>query len=113
VDLAGEFGKKAPEEPPKPAPPQVKLVTLTQSDIVNAMRGVQPRVQACANQYKVPGTAMANISVAAGGKVSSAKVTGKFAGTPTGTCVENAAKAAKFPACQSMNFPWPFTLMPR
>jgi predicted Zn finger-like uncharacterized protein len=111
--LVSEFGKKGPAEAAKPAAPQVKLVTLTQSDIVSAMKGVQPRVQACANQFKVPGTAMANISVASGGKVSSAKVTGKFAGTPTGSCVEVAAKAAKFPACQSMNFPWPFTLSPR
>jgi hypothetical protein len=95
------------------APPAVKLITLTQSDIVNAMKGVQPKVQACANQNKVPGTAMATISVASGGKVTSASVTGKFAGTPTGSCVETAAKSAKFPACQSMTFPWPFTLSPR
>ena len=93
--------------------PPVKLVSLTQSIIVGAMKGVQPRVQACANQYKVPGTAMATISVASGGKVSSVKVTGKFAGTPTGSCVESAAKGAKFPPCQSMTFPWPFTLSPR
>lgn len=106
-----DFGKK--EEPPKPAAPQPKLITLTQSDIVNAMKGVQPKVQACANQYKVPGTAMANISVASGGKVTNATVTGKFAGSPTGSCVETAAKSAKFPACQGMNFPWPFTLSPR
>ena len=106
-----DFGKK--EEPPKPAPPQVKLMLLTQSDIVNAMKGVQPKVQACANQYKVPGTAMATISVAAGGKVNNANVTGKFAGTPTGDCVAVAAKSAKFPPCQSMTFPWPFTLSPR
>lgn len=106
-----DFGKK--EEPPKPAAPQVKLITLTQSDIVNAMKGVQPKVQACANQYKVPGTAMATIAVAAGGKVNTATVTGKFAGTPTGDCVAAAAKSAKFPACQSMTFPWPFTLSPR
>lgn len=106
-----DFGKK--EEPPKPAPPQVKLMLLTQSDIVNAMKGVQPKVQLCANQYKVPGTAMATISVAAGGKVNNATVTGKFAGTPTGDCVAAAAKSAKFPPCQSMTFPWPFTLSPR
>ena len=114
-DLLGEVGSKKSgggggEEAPK-AP--VKLVTLTQSDIVRAMKGVQPRVQACANQFKVPGTAMATISIAPGGKVSAAKVTGKFAGTPTGSCVESAAKSAKFPACQPMNFPWPFTLSPR
>ncbi len=111
TDLLSEFGKK--EEPPKAAPPQVKLITLTQSDIVNAMKGVQPKVQACANQYKVPGTAMASISVASGGKVTNATVTGKFAATPTGSCVEGAAKSAKFPPCQGMNFPWPFTLSPR
>ncbi len=112
-DLLGEVGNKKGGGEAKPAAPAVKLVTLTQSDIVNAMKGVQPRVQNCANQFRVPGTAMATISVASGGHVSSAKVTGKFAGTPTGSCVETAAKAARFPPCQGMSFPWPFTLSPR
>lgn len=112
-DLLGEVGSKKGGEEPKSSAPQVKLVTLTQSDIVNAMKAVQPKVQACANQFKVPGTAMATIGVASGGKVSTATVTGKFGGTPTGSCVESAAKSAKFPACQSMTFPWPFTLSPR
>jgi hypothetical protein len=114
-DLLGEVGGKkgSGEDPLKSAPAAVKLITLTQSDIVNAMKGVQPKVQACANQFKVPGTAMATISVASGGRVNSASVTGKFAATPTGSCVETAAKSAKFPACQSMTFPWPFTLSPR
>jgi predicted Zn finger-like uncharacterized protein len=112
-DLLGEVGsKRSGGDEPKPAA-QVKLITLTQSDIVNAMKGIQPKVQACANQFKVPGTAMANISVASGGRVSNAAVTGKFAGTPTGSCVEVAAKSAKFPPCQGMTFPWPFTLSPR
>jgi len=111
-DLLGEVGSKKSGEEPKPVS-QVKLITLTQSDIINAMRGVQPKVQACANQFKVPGTAMANISVASGGRVSNTTVTGKFAGTPTGSCVEVAAKSAKFPPCQGMTFPWPFTLSPR
>ncbi|HEX7499333.1 MAG TPA: hypothetical protein VF524_03420, partial [Polyangia bacterium] len=112
-DLLGEVGNKKGGGEDKAAPPAVKLITLTQSDIVNAMKGVQPKVQACANQFKVPGTAMANLSVASGGRVSTASVTGKFAGTPTGSCVETAAKSAKFPPCQSMTFPWPFTLSPR
>jgi predicted Zn finger-like uncharacterized protein len=113
-DMLGEVGnKKGGDDAPKPSAPTVKLVTLTQSDIVNAMKGVQPKVQNCANQFKVPGTAMANITVASGGKVSNATVTGKFAGTPTGSCIEQAAKSAKFPPCQGMTFPWPFTLSPR
>jgi predicted Zn finger-like uncharacterized protein len=113
-DLLGEVGgKRGNDESPKPAAPAVKLITLGQSDIVNAMKAVQPKVQACANQFKVPGTALATISVATGGKVNSATVTGKFAGSPTGSCVESAAKSAKFTPCQSMTFPWPFTLTPR
>ena len=112
-DLLGEVGSKRGGGSPEPSKPAVKLATLTQSDIVNAMRGVQPKVQNCANQYRAPGTAMAKISVAAGGRVSSAKVTGKFAGTPTASCVEAAARSAKFPPCQPMTFPWPFTLIPR
>lgn len=114
-DLLGEVGSKKSagsptDEGPKPA---ANLITLTHSDIITAMRGVQPKVQACANQFKAPGTAMATISVATGGRVNSVAVTGKFAGTPSGSCVEAAAKSAKFPACKAMTFPWPFTLSPR
>jgi hypothetical protein len=112
--MLGEVGNKKSggDDASKPKP-AVNLISLTQSDIVNAMRAVQPKIQACANQFKVPGTAMASISVASGGKVASTTVTGKFAGTPTGTCVEAAAKSARFPPCNSMSFPWPFTLSPR
>jgi len=113
-DLLGEVGsKKSGGDDGAPKAAAVKLISLGQSDIVGAMKGVQPKVQACANQFKAPGTAMANISVATGGRVSSATVTGKFAGTPSGSCVESAAKSAKFPPCQAMTFPWPFTLSPR
>jgi hypothetical protein len=114
-DLLGGTGKKkggsgAGEKPPKS---QAKLVTLAQADIVAAMKGVQPKVQACADRFKQSGTAMAKISVAAGGKVNKALVTGKLAGTPAGACVEAAAKSAKFPPCEAMIFPWPFALRPR
>ena len=88
------------------------FVSLTQSDIVTAMKAAQPKVQACADQFGVKGTAMAWISVASGGTVDSASVTGNFAGTPAGSCVEQAAQLAKFPACWPMRFPWPFTLSP-
>ncbi|MGD0835877.1 MAG: GYF domain-containing protein [Polyangia bacterium] len=108
-DLLGDPGKK--DEAPKSA--QVRLASLTQSDIVNAMRGVQPRVQSCADKFKVPGTAMATVSVASGGKVASVTTNGKFAGSPTGSCIESAVRSARFPPCQAMTFPWPFTLSPR
>jgi hypothetical protein len=37
------------------------------------------------------------LSVAPSGEVKSAKVTGSFAGTPTGDCVKSVVEGAKFP----------------
>jgi predicted Zn finger-like uncharacterized protein len=99
------------EEPkPKKVVTAAALPSLSQSDIVSAMKAVQPRVKECFNQYKVAGIANVSISISKGGRVASASVTGKFAGTPSGTCVEAAAKTAKFPPCEAMSFPWPFQL---
>ena len=112
-DLLNQVGtnKGGGEEPrPKKVATQVALPTLSQSDIVSAMKAVQPRVKECYNQYKLPGIANVSISVSKGGRIASATVTGKFAGTPSGTCVEAAAKTAKFPPCEAMSFPWPFQL---
>jgi predicted Zn finger-like uncharacterized protein len=95
---------------PKKPPTTAALPALSQSDIVSAMKAVQPRVKECYNQYKVPGIANVSISVSKGGRIASASVTGKFAGTPSGTCVEAAAKTARFPPCEAMSFPWPFQL---
>ena len=41
--------------------------------------------------------AWATVTINPSGRVSSAQVTGKFAGTPTGTCVASAVKGASFP----------------
>ena len=112
-DLLNQVGtpKGGGEEPrPKKVVSTAALPALSQSDIVSAMKAVQPRVKECYNQYKLPGIANVSISVAKGGRIASASVTGKFAGTPSGTCVEAAAKTAKFPPCEAMSFPWPFQL---
>jgi len=111
-DLLDQVGtKRGGGDEPKPKKVTVAaLPSLSQSDIVSAMRAVQPRVKECYNQYKVPGIANVTISVSKGGRVASASVTGKFAGTPSGGCVESAAKTAKFPPCEAMSFPWPFQL---
>jgi hypothetical protein len=103
-----------PKQPPKAtAPAAGTLPTLTERDIVTAMRDVQVKVQACANQAQAIGTAMTSMQIAAGGAVSSAVVTGRFAGTTVAACIEAAAKTAKFPRCSESTFPWPFTLSPR
>ena len=74
------------------------------------MNGVKPKVQACYNQFKVPGMAMVNVVIGKSGKVTSSTVTGKFAGTPTGACVEKAVKTASFPPSDGFTTPYPFQL---
>ena len=54
--------------------------------------------------------AMVNVVIGKSGKVTSASVTGKFAGTPSGACVEKAIKTASFPPSDGLTTPYPFTL---
>ncbi len=83
---------------------------LSSRAVVAGMNGIKPKVNDCYNQYKVAGMAMVNVVIAKSGKVSSATVSGKFAGTPTGTCVEKAVKSASFPPSDGLNTPYPFQL---
>ncbi len=115
--LAGAIGgtPKKPSGPsasptPTAAEPAKKLGPLSKSDIVKGMMSIAPKTSACYQQYKVPGTANVNLKVGSSGKVDEAQVTGKFAGTPTGDCVEKAVKTAKFPPSDGLNFPYPVPL---
>jgi hypothetical protein len=83
---------------------------LQQHALVAGFNAVRPKVGACYNQFKVPGTAMVNVTIGKSGKVSKAEVTGKFAGTPTGQCVEAAVKTASFPPSDGFSTPYPFQL---
>ena len=96
---------------PAAAPAGKKAGPLSKSDIVKVMSGITPKAKACYEQYKVPGMANVNVKVEGSGKVSMATVTGKFAGTPSGDCVEKAIKSAKFPVSDDgMTFPYPVPL---
>lgn len=83
---------------------------LSKAAVVGGMNGVKPKISECYQQFKVPGMAMVNVIIGKNGKVSSATVTGKFAGTPTGSCVERAVKTASFPPSDGLTTPYPFTL---
>jgi predicted Zn finger-like uncharacterized protein len=83
---------------------------LPKNALVAGLKGVQPKINACYNQFKVPGTAMVTVVIGKSGKVTSAAVTGKFAGTPTGQCVEAAVKTASFPPSDGFTTPYPFQL---
>jgi predicted Zn finger-like uncharacterized protein len=83
---------------------------LQKAAVVAGMNGIKGKISACYQQYKQSGMAMVNVVIAKSGKVSSATVTGKFAGTPTGSCVEAAVKSASFPPSDGLSTPYPFTL---
>jgi hypothetical protein len=83
---------------------------LPKNALVAGLKGVQPKINACYNQFKVPGTAMVNVVIGKSGRVTSAVVVGRFAGTPTGACVERAVKRARFPESDGFATPYPFQL---
>ncbi|HVY36387.1 MAG TPA: GYF domain-containing protein, partial [Polyangia bacterium] len=90
--------------------PAASAGPLAKSAVVAGMNSVKPKVAACYNEYKQQGMAMVNVVIGKNGKVSSATVTGKFAGTPTGACVEKAVKSATFPPSDGFTTPYPFQL---
>ncbi len=102
--------KREDDEPaPKKEAPAASDKQLNSQDIVKAMTPVVGKARDCYAQFKVPGLAELKLVVAPSGKVSPS-VTGKFAGTPSGDCVESAAKSARFPASSGGTFTYPVAL---
>ena len=90
--------------------PAASAGPLAKGAVVAGMNSVKPKVAACYSEFKVQGMAMVNVVIGKSGKVTSATVTGKFAGTPTGACVEKAVKSASFPPSDGLQTPYPFQL---
>jgi predicted Zn finger-like uncharacterized protein len=80
------------------------------SDVGSAMRGVQPAVRACASGQ--PGPAMITVVFASSGRVTTATVAAPFAGTPAGSCMARAVRAASVPPFSRPTFQvqYPFAL---
>jgi hypothetical protein len=87
-----------------------KLPPLAMGEIVKGMNGVLPKARDCYAQFKVPGVANAKVTVNSGGRVTGVTVSGKFAGTPSGNCVEAAIKSAHFAASSGLTFDYPVPL---
>jgi hypothetical protein len=85
---------------------------LTKALIADAMAKIRPQVFACYQQFKSPGTLELIYMVAGNGTVQSVAVGPAFAGTPTGQCVLQAAKDARFPQfkMEQQKFTYPFFL---
>jgi hypothetical protein len=85
---------------------------LTMALIADSMAKIRPQVFACYQQHQSPGTLELIYVVAGNGTVQSVAVGPAFAGTPTGQCVLQAAKDARFPPFKldQQKFTYPFFL---
>jgi hypothetical protein len=86
--------------------------SLSARDLSAAMAAIRPQVAACYSRYQVPGRALLDYVVASNGTVQSVRLSGIFTGTPTGACVMEAARGARFPkfATVRQQFSYPFFL---
>jgi predicted Zn finger-like uncharacterized protein len=82
----------------------------SRNDVMTAMRGVQPAVRACAEGQT--GLATVTITFASTGRVTTANVAPPFAGTPAGSCIARAVRAATVPPFTRPTFQvnYPFAL---
>lgn len=103
--------RAATEAAPPPASDDLP-VQLTKTLIADSMAKIRPQIFACYQQHKSPGTLELIYVVASNGTVQSVAVGPAFAGTPTGLCVLQAAKDARFPPFKldQQKFTYPFFL---
>ncbi len=98
--------KEAGYQEQKAAGPKLDRKSLSGDDIKKSMNAVAAKVTACyAGQQ---GTAAVKLTVAPTGQIQRVAVSGVFAGTPVGACVEAAVQGATFPPWdggpQSVNY---------
>lgn len=82
----------------------------SRQDVISAMNGVRSAVQACGNGQT--GTASVTVTFASSGRVTTANVAPPFAGTPAGSCIARAVRAASVPAFTRPTFQvtYPFVI---
>ncbi|MFH1130036.1 MAG: AgmX/PglI C-terminal domain-containing protein [Pseudomonadota bacterium] len=108
-------GKSAEEKPAAKAAPEVGVglpENLDMNQVRTGMRKLNGLVQSCYDKYQVAGTATVKLTINNDGTVSDVKIKGKFFGTDTGTCVQNAVQNGRFPKFSGspMSITYPITL---
>ena len=76
--------------------------TPDRSSVRDALEGVAPQVQACFGEEH--GVVDVVVMVASSGRVTTCTVSGRFAGTPVGSCIARAVRAARFPPFTQARF---------
>ena len=98
--------KEAGYQAKKADAPKLEKKSLSGDDIKKSMNAVAGKVASCYSGQQ--GTAAVKLTVAPTGQIQKVAVTGTFAGTPVGACVEGAVQGVAFPpwdgAPQSVSF---------
>ena len=92
-----ELAKPAPATPSvsaSPTPPAAGA-TLSRDQVQIGLESTRTALQACAAGGH--GRTMANVTISGAGRVTYASIEGAFAGTPQGSCMARALRAAQFP----------------
>jgi hypothetical protein len=100
----------APDAPAAAETPVAEA--LTSAIIDDAMHPVIAAAQACYAQHAVTGRAVLRLTVVADGSISRYEQQGDFVGTPTGDCIDHAARAVMFPRSKKAksSFAFPIAL---
>jgi hypothetical protein len=85
---------------------------LSSAMIKAAMKPVRAAADVCFGRYGKTGDAKLQVTVAADGSVIAIEQTGDFVGSATGACIEEAARAARFPRTRKAkhSFRYPISL---
>jgi hypothetical protein len=112
LDSMSGGAPKAPAAESKPEAARPSKKSLDRRDVSSAMGSIREEARSCYGVEQFAGTVSVKFTVDPSGKIASATATGKHAGTPTGTCVADAVKGARFPAFDgaATSFTFPFLL---
>ncbi|MFO0693019.1 MAG: hypothetical protein U0230_05645 [Polyangiales bacterium] len=87
-----------PIDEPSPREASVDDATLPEvperAEVLAGLQAVHDAVAACTEGH---GSAVLHVTIAGSGRVTTAFATGHFAGTPEGSCMARAVRAARFP----------------
>lgn len=108
----GEPKTDAPTTDAPPSNEPALPAQLDAKDIKNAMKPVVEAAKACFDTYGVAGSSKMVYAVAGDGSILTYEQTGDFVDTPTGKCIDKAARAVTFPKSKKkrFGFSYPLTL---
>jgi hypothetical protein len=99
------------DDTPPPVDPTAGLPeALTADDLKRVLRPVSEAARDCFDAYGVPGKGKLTYTVSGAGAITAYEQVGDFVDTPTGRCIDKAAKAVSFPASRKASFTFTYPI---